>query len=336
MKLIKSLIIQTIIILLAIEFFSFALTSFNLLIFNEKPIYFKNIYKAEAWLYSDDKIGPWHRNLIKTRHVKSCFDVNYASNNIGARDNKDYYVDTFKGSLVLIGDSFAEGYGIKLDDTFGKLLEKKLNKNVINLGSSSSNPKHNYLRFKKFAKNKDFDEIVYLFFPLNDFISKKNLLKKNKLKDNIILISSEKFRDFFYNFTYTANTIRTIKFLLVNKDKSFNNQAYQYKNRNNIDYTLSLINEIMKIEDKKKTLIIIPAKKDIQLNNPDKIYKELYWFQKLLSLSKINKFDIIDLNDVFDVNNVNRYFHSCDGHWSPYGNLVAAQYFLKFRKNRNN
>ena len=40
---------------------------------------------------------------------------------------------------------------------------------------------------------------------------------------------------------------------------------------------MSLINEIMKIEDKKKTLIIIPAKKDIQLNNPDKIYKEKHF-----------------------------------------------------------
>ena len=76
---------------MALEFFSFVLTSFNLLIFNEKPIYFKKNHDGEIWRNTNLDIGPWHNISVSTRHVKTCFDVNYSSNNIGARDNKNYY-----------------------------------------------------------------------------------------------------------------------------------------------------------------------------------------------------------------------------------------------------
>ena len=108
MNLIKTISIQTIVLLVTFEFFSFVLTNFNLLIFNEKPIYFKKNYDGEIWRSSNLEIGPWHNISVSTRHVKTCFDVSYSSNNIGARDNKNYFPKTFEKSIVLIGESFAE------------------------------------------------------------------------------------------------------------------------------------------------------------------------------------------------------------------------------------
>ena len=86
---------------MALEFFSFVLTSFNLLIFNEKPIYFKKSHDGEIWRNTNLDIGPWHNISVSTRHVKTCFDVNYSSNNIGARDNKNYYSKTYEQVIVL-------------------------------------------------------------------------------------------------------------------------------------------------------------------------------------------------------------------------------------------
>ena len=54
----------------------------------------------------------------------------------------------------------------------------------------------------------------------------------------------------------------------------------------------------MSSENKKKTLIIIPAKKDMRFNQSDKNYKNLYWFQELESMSQKLDFELIDLNDV--------------------------------------
>ena len=42
-------------------------------------------------------------------HSSACFKTNYQSNNLGARDKKDYNKDMPKDSLLLIGDSFAMG-----------------------------------------------------------------------------------------------------------------------------------------------------------------------------------------------------------------------------------
>ncbi len=332
MNLVKTISIQIIILLMALEFFSFVLTSFNLLIFNEKPIYFKKSHDGEIWRNTNLDIGPWHNRSVSTRHVKTCFDVNYSSNNIGARDNKNYYSKTYEQSIVLIGDSFAEGYGVKLEKTFSKLIEKKLKKNVINLGSSGSDPQHNHLRFEKFTKDKKFEEIIYLFFPLNDFIRKESSNKKKEKEGNLIKNSLEKIRDFLTNFTYSFNTLRTVKFLIFNKDKSFGNQSYQYKDKESIDYTFSFINKVMQLKNKKKTLIIIPAKKDMRFNQSNKKYKNLYWFKELELMSQKLDFKLIDLNDVFNIKNINEYFHSCDGHWSTYGNSAAAEHFLSHRK----
>ena len=40
---------------------------------------------------------------------------------------------------MLIGDSFAEGYGVEIDEIFAKIVEKKIDKKVLNFGVSGSN-----------------------------------------------------------------------------------------------------------------------------------------------------------------------------------------------------
>ena len=167
---------------------------------------------------------------------------------------------------------------------------------------------------------------------LYDFIRKESSNKKKEKEGNLIKNSLEKIRDFLTNFTYSFNTLRTVKFLIFNKDKSFGNQSYQYKDKESIDYTFSFINKVMQLKSKKKTLIIIPAKKDMRFNQSNKKYKNLYWFKELELMSQKLDFKLIDLNDVFNIKNINEYFHSCDGHWSTYGNSAAAEHFLSHRK----
>ena len=60
----------------------------------------------------------------KARHTSRCFDVEYSYNNVGARDYDDYILGDTKKSVMLIGDSFAAGYGVKLIVFLQKLLKK--------------------------------------------------------------------------------------------------------------------------------------------------------------------------------------------------------------------
>ena len=77
--------------------------------------------------------------------------------------------------------------------------------------------------------------------------------------------------------------------------------SYNFEDKKSIDLTYKKILELLKLNIPKKTIIIIPTRKDFQfLNNTD--YKNKYWYKKILSLSKKHNFKIIDLYEYFDSN----------------------------------
>ena len=69
--------------------------------------------------------GAWHKKNFTAKFAKSCFEGIYKTNEIGARDTSFQNIDTSKKTFILIGDSFAEGYGVNLEHTTQYILEKK-------------------------------------------------------------------------------------------------------------------------------------------------------------------------------------------------------------------
>ena len=61
-----------------------------------------------------------YKNCIQKR---SCFNVEYKTNEVGARDSAFNNLRGRNG--LLIGDSFAEGYGVNYNQTSQYILEKK-------------------------------------------------------------------------------------------------------------------------------------------------------------------------------------------------------------------
>ena len=139
-------------------------TKFELFLVNETPKYsFEEKFKHD-WIEKDKNGIVWHKKNYVTRHISRCFDVEYRTNNVGARDDKDYLKNSPEKSIMLIGDSFAEGPGVKLDKIFAKIVEKKLKKQVLNFGNAGTEP---YTQYKKYIyENADynFDELIYFFF----------------------------------------------------------------------------------------------------------------------------------------------------------------------------
>jgi hypothetical protein len=71
------------IFLLLFEIFSYISTQFNLLIFNDTPVYNSTQLRDDNdWRIKDPIIGSWHKPFGKDRHVTRCFDIEYRSNNI--------------------------------------------------------------------------------------------------------------------------------------------------------------------------------------------------------------------------------------------------------------
>lgn len=323
-KLLKKIFLIGIIFIIFFELFSIVFSKSNLLLFNSDPLYFKKEFKGREWRFSSKEFGPgpWHKNNYSSKHKTRCFNVVYQSNNIGARDDVNYNIDYFKNSTILVGDSFAEGHGVSFENTFFYLLKIDKN-NTVNLGAGGSNPLQNLRRFEKLVEDKkNIDEIIYFFLPQNDWLS----VKQSKDKDDKKITKINNFNfypkiiDLLSRYTYSINTLMTAKFLFLNKDKSYDNWSYNYKDSNNIDYTFKKIIDILQLNVSKKTLVIIPTRKDFKSIGDNKSYKELYWYKKINILSNKFNFKIIDLYDFSNIKEQYKYFHECDGHWNNYGN----------------
>jgi len=318
------------------ELISIFFTNLELFIFNEKPKYSYEKKFLHDWIEKDEDGIVWHKKNYKTRHISRCFDVQYETNNIGARDYNDYFKSDEIDSIMLIGDSFAEGPGVKIDKIFAKILEKKINKKVLNFGNSGTEPKTQLIRYLKYNKDYNFDELIYFFLPQNDYSLAKSIETKKEIKKNSELIEFGILKytiiDFLARFTYSYNFIRSLAYSIdINFDYGYENLSYFYNNKENIDYTFKFLEKIINSKQVSTFVVIIPTIYDINnFQKNKKNYKELYWYKQLVKILDKNNSTLIDLMDYIEFDKKALYFHSCDGHWSEYGNFFAANVFLKY------
>ena len=154
---------------ISFEFFSFVFSYFSLLPVSTTP----NLYSVSTYnnFRNEKNIwGAWHKKNLKIRHKTECFDATYKTNDIGAKDyNFDYKIND-KKRFVLLGDSFAEGFGVSNEFVFKSNLEKKLNAEIYNFGSSGAlGPVQYYLIYKNLASKYEHDSLIISFLPANDF-----------------------------------------------------------------------------------------------------------------------------------------------------------------------
>lgn len=89
-----------------------------------------------TWRNEVEPWGAWHLPGATSRHAKACFDVVYRSNDVGARSSFDFGPGTPENSVVALGDSFVEGYGLPESSTFPVRLQERLGRPVLNFGSA--------------------------------------------------------------------------------------------------------------------------------------------------------------------------------------------------------
>lgn len=111
------------------------------------------------------------------------WDVNYQINSLGLRD-KDIASDRAEAFRVLfLGDSFAQGHGVDLENSMSKLLEKKLNKaggrnfEVVNAGVFGYSPLVEYLWLLKEGVSLKPD-LVIVAFSVTDFFEDRQRFRE--------------------------------------------------------------------------------------------------------------------------------------------------------------
>ena len=357
MRIFKIISINLIIFIATIELGSYILTKANLFLINEKPKLYnldgnklKDIEfgrtEKEAW-------GTWHKPNNTFRQSKSCFDIEMSFNEVGARDKS--FIDISQNTIILLGDSFAEGYGVSYEQMVQTLIEQKIGINIANLGSANNfGPLQELIIYKNFKKIPHSGLIIFIL-PANDFTDNDSLVwsKINKSRyrpyfnetgdslipfyfpeakkvDQLINTKFDKIKKFIKNNFWLSNALRSI--LLLFFDQTSDVKFSFYYDITDLKQQLNLAKAYKEIinqaEDKDVLFVIIPSEIDIlrhREENFSKKYKNKIWYKEIQNLTnkKTQKISILDLLD-FVEDDYKKLFFKCDSHWSPYGNKWAS------------
>ncbi len=274
------------------------------------------------------------------------WDKPVETNSFGFRDT-EWAVPKSKGKIriMCIGDSFTFGNAVRIEDTYPKILEKRLravnpNVEVISTAAAGWTTYHELHFLKNEGLNYEPD-IVILGFFLNDFVSKPAA--------NIVFTREGRHEErppwlrwLPYEYIFLAKRSALVSYVrqrLYNlKGKSdFTTLLLQNKlnliESERIQDTISYLLEMKTILNEKKVkfiLALIPPVNFFWLQE-----KTLDYVEYMGQVSKENHISFIDLADGFrkSENTDKLYLYPWDNHLSPKGHTHAAeQLFYKVKE----
>jgi hypothetical protein len=123
---------------------------------------------GEYWDARNESFGVWRFPNATWRHQTPCFDVVYDASSVGARDVERREMAA-TNRVVVLGDSFIEGWGLPLGKRLSNLLESATNVEHLNFGMSHFGTYQQYLSYRDLAKRYTHDRLIVGVTPINDF-----------------------------------------------------------------------------------------------------------------------------------------------------------------------
>ena len=359
-KLIKSFFLIAIITIFLLEISVASYVHFKELKIEIPTFSFQNT--QFFWYDLNEDFGTLHLPNDIYRQKKTCYDVVYKSNNKGFRD-VDREVNSAKMRIVVLGDSFIEGYGVEVENRLTNELELKTNKPHLNYGLAGNfGPTQYSVLYKTLAKKYAHDAVLVGVLPSNDFIDDDYEINKKyggnryrpffkgdypnfKLVYNLKDIKASKARPrrqslkgkILKNFSYTfalynhikaqrrIATIPKEKLLIDSKVPSYFN--YTQKQLNRLRFS---IEQIKKEAGHKNVMVFtIPIYKEIEAYRNHKKNPLGQSMQQICDSIDVDYLDLLLKTNKLSLKECEDLFLSCDGHWSPKGNSFAKEEILK-------
>ena len=312
------------------------------------------------WIDRNPYFGMWHEANTNHVHIKACFSVTYRTNAYGARDRSRQSAGKLP-RVVVIGDSFIEGYGLEREDRTTEILELGSGVEHLNFGTSGHfGPTQSWLLYKHLAKRFEHDVVVFGLLPDNDFVDDDPTLadayagqyrpyligkesdyelKYANVDQRVVSeleVRDEKWRFFnraLRNYTYMANVVN---YLLGSfRDKALRRgtiarvsvstySGYYDFTRSQAERLLYVLEQML-VEAGERTffVVIIPRPADMR-PEPAPILSILEFMA-----TDHDNLRIIDLRKSFARHaNWPEFNRDCDGQWSPAGARAAAETLL--------
>jgi hypothetical protein len=306
-----------------------------------------------------DEWGAWRVPNSVVRQKTSCFDVEYRANDVGARDRNRKKFDTGK-RIVFLGDSFIEGVGVAAEDRISNILEKRLGLECLNFGVGYNTGPLQYSQiYQTLASRYSHGTVVIGLLPVNDFTDNDPDFPRwinDHLRYRPYYRKSATGYDIFYKTSkpqyrliaeYSGNTITkrmlanfwSYGFYLVLKQEvpyksiltgnSVAGVGYFETNDDRIAAAKYYLRSIVTMAKGKKIIImVIPTYDEIvALKNEKSPWLDS--FAREFDGGNVKVVDLAQTMTRMSDADIKRLFLSCDPHWSPYGQAVAADILQK-------
>lgn len=199
-----------------------------------KPSYCLSNIGSRFWTDSQPEFGVWHDPHATFRHVSPDYNLTYQANAQGMRDKERNLKAFGKKRVVILGDSFVEGWGVASEDRLSDRLERMTGREHLNFGTSGSfGPTQYLMLYTHLAKSFEHDALIIAILPDNDFLDDDyeygRIMHADRIrpfftgtKPNYELLitkpqapsaSSKLLEQTLLNLTYTGNLIKHFKSL---------------------------------------------------------------------------------------------------------------------------
>lgn len=285
-------------------------------------LFFPSGYDYPKGMFQEDDLLKYKMTPnFKGTLVKQEFRTEIYTNSLGLRDRE--YGDKDKQRILFLGDSMVwGGYGTDLNQTFVKILERKLgNVDVINAGITGFEPDQELNYLKRDGIKLEPDIVILGFFVGNDFKESEDVV----VVDGMLITkkSSEKrIRSFLLRNLYSYRIIErgamNMFSELIKKNSAgfYGDDVSVIPNFEMPELTKSILNEFVSYTNEyniKFIIVLFPSILQIQNNvtRPQDIMNE--WCNN-------NKIQCIDLLPNFDVS----YYWEFNPHFNVRGNEAVG------------
>ena len=304
------------------------------------------------WRGQHPQFGVWHAPNSSYLHRKACFEIRYTTNSLGARDLQRSR-DSARPRVVVLGDSFLEGWGVSASHRLSDRLAAATDVEHLNFAMAHFSPYQSYLVYRELAADFDHDAVLLGILPANDFVDLD--LELARAVENYhfryrpyLMGDPPGFRHVDHRESALRRGIRNWSYagsaLLAGIDRQRARRlseqprsavsgalprSYFYDFRERDVERLEAVLERLsrEVADKALVVLLVPTRKDLErwaVSGDDPLSTRLR--QTAVRLG----FQLVSLLEPMAALNqrAERDFHTCDYHWSAFGNQVAAELLL--------
>lgn len=292
--------------------------------------------------------GVWHRPGVAFVHRTDCFTVPYRTNSVGARD-KERTVSASRGRVVVLGDSFIEGWGVPDGARLTDLLERDTGIEHLNFGMAHMGPYQYSLVYRDLARRYSHNMVLVGVLPTNDLFDLDYEMAKSapsyEYRYRPYLVGTyPDYRETFYREavfagwlrrnSYTYNALAYVVDRARGRDDRnaeqrspsglFHSSFYDFTDGqfDRLRYSLEKIKEAA--GGRTVVVLLLPAHRDLVRYYQSGDSPLAQRLRVALTRSGVHVVDLLPSMFRHTTEWNQYYFLPCDYHLNPYGNQVAA------------